>query len=105
MKTLKDIESLMEEYGLSEFYEEIKKRKPYALFLDVHFPDENGLDILKHVKEEWPEIRVVMLTADMSEETKQTAEESGAEYFIYKPFPHEHLYEALRAIGAYENER
>lgn len=81
-------------------YEEIKRRKPYGIFLDVHFPEENGLDILKYVKEEWPEIHMVMLTADMSEETRKKAEEYGAEYFIYKPFPVEHFHDAMKAIGA-----
>ena len=79
-------------------FKEIKTRMPYGVFLDVHFPNENGLDILKRIKEEYPDIHVVMLTADMSEETHDTALKYGAEYFIYKPFPTEHFHEAMKAI-------
>lgn len=86
-------------------FEEIKNRKPYGVFLDVHFPQENGLDILKSLKEEYPDIHVVMLTADMSEETRKTAEEYGAEYFIYKPFSVEHFHDAMKEISAYDNKR
>ncbi len=76
-------------------FKEIESRKPEGVFLDVHFPNENGFDILKRLKAEYSDIKVVMLTADMSEETARRAEELGADGFVYKPFSPEHLKNAL----------
>lgn len=71
---------------------------PYGIFLDVHFPDENGLDILKRLKQQYPNLHVVMLTADTSEEVRTLALEYGAEHFVYKPFSFEHLKTAIETI-------
>ena len=45
MKTLKDIESLMEEYGLSEFYEEIKKTVRNAVYMDLEPVSDDGIPV------------------------------------------------------------
>lgn len=82
----------------AELFEQIRMHVPYGIFLDVHFPEENGLDILKRLKVECPNVHVVMLTADMTEETHSRAVEYGAEHFIYKPFSEEHLHAAIKAI-------
>ena len=70
-------------------------RQPFKL---MRVPDENGLDILKRLKTDYPNIHVIMLTADTSEEVHAMATEYGAEYFIYKPFSFEHLQAAIKQI-------
>ncbi len=79
-------------------FNEIAARRPKGILLDVHFPKENGLDILKRLKEEYPDIRVMLLTVDMSEEVKKAAEEYGADGFVYKPFSGEQIDTALQEM-------
>ena len=79
-------------------FHELETNLPYGIFLDVHFPDEDGLDILKRLKKDYPNIHIVMLTADTSEEVHSRALECGAEYFVYKPFSFDHLQTAVKAI-------
>ena len=82
----------------NQLFQALETALPYGIFLDVHFPDENGLDILKRLKKEYPNLHVVMLTADTSEEVHSLATEYGADYFIYKPFSFEHLQAAIKSI-------
>lgn len=65
----------------------LDKKKPNMIFLDINLPDMNGLELLKKIKERSPKIKVIMVTADTSEETKNQAIQLGADAYITKPFP------------------
>lgn len=76
----------------------MSKSIPQILFLDIHFPDENGLDILKQVKDKYPAVKVIMVTADNSEASLQTALQYKASGYVTKPFDSEHILLALKKI-------
>jgi two-component system OmpR family response regulator len=64
----------------------LKKEAPSILFLDNHLPDGLGVDFIKHVKKNYPSIKIILITAYDSPVEKQTALREGADYFIGKPF-------------------
>lgn len=64
----------------------IDEKLPDILFLDIHLAEENGLTLLKEIKQKKMPIRIIMLTADDTEETRQTAVAYGADAYIIKPF-------------------
>ncbi len=66
--------------------EKLKKWNADLFFLDIALPDGDGLEILGEVKNECPEIPVVMLTADDTAETAIKAMKLGAVDYITKPF-------------------
>lgn len=82
----------------ARLFRKMQDALPYAVFLDIHFPKENGLDILKQIKESYPGVKVVIITADRSEEIRHTAIEYGADAYIAKPFRPEHIITALNGI-------
>ncbi|MDE7298662.1 MAG: response regulator [Lachnospiraceae bacterium] len=82
----------------TELWAAMSKNIPLILFLDIHFPEENGLDILKRVKEKYPAVNVIMVTADNSEEAIQTAVQYGVSGYVTKPFQPEHILLALKKI-------
>lgn len=61
--------------------------KPDIVFLDVHMPGMNGIETLKHIKTNNPEIAVVMVSGISSRSTGDTIEalQLGAIDFIRKP--------------------
>ena len=81
-----------------QLYEEIKTKIPYGIFLDIHLPDIDGLDLLNDIKQQNKEIKIIMLTADSSDETKSKAVEYGADAYITKPFLPEHIEMVLKTI-------
>ena len=54
--------------------------------LDIHMPGMDGMEVLKKIKEDYPGIKVVMLSALCSESNVKTALQLGADAFVAKPF-------------------
>lgn len=61
------------------------------VFLDVMMPDVGGLDILKTIKDRYPDVMVVMITAFGSVENAVQAMKLGANDYLMKPFDPELL--------------
>lgn len=66
----------------------VQELKPDLLLLDMMMPYFSGVEILKQLKEAGllAEMAVLVLTADVSRETKELALSSGANDFLTKPF-------------------
>ena len=73
---------------------------PDLIMLDVHMPDADGFEVLKHLKED-PACRnvpVVFLTGDGDVRTESAGLRAGAADFIRKPFAAEVLLQRVRNI-------
>ncbi|MFH1091949.1 MAG: response regulator [Pseudomonadota bacterium] len=56
------------------------------VFLDLKMPGMDGLEVLRRIKDEWPQIRVIIITAHGTIESAVEAMKLGAVDFIQKPF-------------------
>ena len=56
-----------------------------CMLSDINMPGINGLELLKVVKEKYPQIRVSMITAYGDEYNFKTAMSTGAEHYFTKP--------------------
>lgn len=65
----------------------IKLSSPDIVFLDITMPKMNGLETLKSIKKQYPDITVVMISAVNEENANNTVKalELGAFHFIEKP--------------------
>lgn len=72
----------------SLFWEAFEKEKPELLLLDIMLPEENGITILKKIREnqETSSIPVIMTTALDSEYDMVSGLDFGADDYITKPF-------------------
>ena len=91
-KTIKDegYESLTAATG-AEALEISRRELPDLMLLDLKLPDINGIEVLSRIKEELPDICVIMLTAFGDIETAVTAIKKGAFDFVSKPVNLEQL--------------
>lgn len=71
---------------LSDAAVALKKGAPSILFLDNYLPDGFGVEFIQFVKENYPETKIIMITAHDSFSEKQKALNKGADFFISKPF-------------------
>jgi len=85
--------------------EEIKKRLPNLILQDIWLGESSfdGLKILELVKEDHPELPVVMMSGHGTIETAVTAIKNGAYDFLEKPFNSERL--IILVARALENAR
>lgn len=69
-----------------ECLEAFSRKRFDLLFLDIHFPDANGLDLLKAIRKDSPGTRVAVVSGDGCAGNKEAALAAGAEQFLEKPF-------------------
>jgi len=63
------------------------RESPFALvFLDLKLPGMNGMDALRLIRDGWPRIRVIIITAHGTIASAVEAMKLGAVDFIQKPF-------------------
>jgi len=56
-----------------------------VILLDLRMPDLDGMDVLKTVKQRWPECEVVVITGYPSIESAKEAVRLGANNYLAKP--------------------
>jgi len=61
------------------------------IFLDIHMPNQTGMDALTRIRKGSPEAHIVMLTSDASVNTVSEAKALGANDYILKPFTADQL--------------
>jgi two-component system, OmpR family, alkaline phosphatase synthesis response regulator PhoP len=66
----------------------IQREVPEIVFLDVMLPGLNGFEVCNMIKNtlKMNNIYIIMLTAKGQELDKQKAKDSGADFYITKPF-------------------
>lgn len=76
------------------------QRHPYdVVLLDLRMPGLDGIDVLKKMKQSWPESEVVIITGYPSVETAKEAVRLGAADYLSKPVgPDEIVIAAREAI-------
>ena len=72
-------------------------KKPDAIILDLGLPDQDGVAVLKKLRE-WSQIPVLILSVRDEEKQKVAALDAGADDYVTKPFGQDELLARLRVI-------
>jgi len=89
-----------------EALELVGKTQPDIAFIDINMPYLNGMDTTARIKEEYPSVRVLLVTGHSEFEYARQALKLGVDDYILKPFDEEELLVALAKVkGAMEKER
>jgi CheY-like chemotaxis protein len=69
-----------------------------AVLSDINMPGMDGLELLEEIKQRFPELPVMMVTAYGDDERRRRARHLGAAEFLAKPVDFDHLKERLREL-------
>ena len=76
----------------------LKKDTPGIIFLDNHLPDGLGMNFIEYIKNHYPSVKIVMITAHDTAADRQKAIKEGADYFIGKPFTRDTIYKTVEEL-------
>ena len=82
----------------------IARIQPDLVLLDIRMEEMSGIDVLRQLRENKNDVKVVMVTGVEEEETVQEAEKLGILGYIHKPLILEELEKVvLKELGAGKN--
>lgn len=76
-----------------------------VVLTDLKMPDIDGIEVLRRVKEEWPDTEVIMITGYQTINTAVQAIKLGAFDYIEKPFIPNVIVEAIEKAIAHKREK
>lgn len=75
-----------------------RNARPDAVVLDIMLPDMSGLDVLRKLREQNPQLPVLLLTAKDAIEDRIAGLTAGGDDYVTKPFSIEEVVLRLRAL-------
>lgn len=81
-----------------EFLRNEDPPKIVYMFSDINMPGMTGIELLKRVKEGFPQMEVSMISAYGDKENYEKAKDSGAKEFFTKPIDFDSLREEIRGL-------
>ena len=84
-------------HGAADAFTMMEVSPPDVLLLDIALPLVDGMTALRRVRALYPDLHVVMVTANADEQVARDALRRGAFDYVVKPFDFEYL---ARVVGA-----
>ena len=78
------IEVVGEARSGAEVMQLIERRRPELVLLDLRMPGTDGVECIQHIRGEWPEVKVVVLSANEDRRSIDGALSAGASSYIVK---------------------
>lgn len=94
-----DFEVLGEASNAAEALKLCRELRPDLVLMDIDMPETSGIEALKAIKAELPEIQVVMLTVHESDEKLFEAVKNGAQGYLIKNIRTDEMLELLRGVA------
>jgi DNA-binding NtrC family response regulator len=77
----------------------VEKESFQLALLDIKMGPVNGVQLLKEIKDRHPVIKVIMMTAYPTLETRLDASENGASAYLTKPVDLQKLVETINSLA------
>ncbi len=95
MERIEGFEVVGLSHSLDQTEQMVEILQPDLLLLDIHFPDGNGLDYLKKIREQKINTDVILMTAARDIETLKSAMHGGIFDYIVKPLVFERIEDSM----------
>jgi DNA-binding NarL/FixJ family response regulator len=98
LKVISAVKEIFKATDFNEAVDVLKEKKTNIVLLDIQLPGKNGLELLKHIVQSYPEIKVVILTNLVSVYYQRLCEKLGAVSFIDKSKDFDRIPEIVSAM-------
>lgn len=98
LSTQPDFEVVGEAATGPETIQRVAALNPDVVLLDIEMPELDGVETLKRLRENDPDVRAVVLTAFDTDERILQAVQAGAQGYLLKGVPREEIFNAVRVV-------
>lgn len=98
LSTRQDMEVVGEAGDGVEAVSQARETLPNVILMDINMPKRNGLEATKIIKQELPEVEIVMLTVSEDDESLFEAIKNGAKGYLLKKLEPEQLFGMLEGV-------
>lgn len=95
-----DIEVAAEAGSSAEAVRLLRENTYDMVLLDISLPDKNGIETLKQIKRDKPDLPVIMLSMHGEDEFGVRALKAGASGYVHKQNAHDQLETAIRQVAS-----
>jgi len=87
---------LLTAYTAEDSLSIVELKEPDIILLDISLPHMNGLEACRRIKDIYPSIPIIIMTAELDPAERFRAYQAGADDFITKPFNAEQIMAHIR---------
>lgn len=94
-----DIEVIGEAVSGNDALEKVGVLIPDVILMDINIPHKNGIEVTGIIKKDYPDIKILMLTMYDHDEYFMSAIRAGADGYLLKDAPSQHVVDAIRSVS------
>jgi DNA-binding NarL/FixJ family response regulator len=103
LKNIVDMENGIEVVGEAvsgnDALEKVGVLLPDVILMDINIPDKNGIEVTSIIKKDYPDIKILILTMYDHDEYFMSAIREGADGYLLKDAPSQHVVDAIRSVS------
>ena len=81
-----------------EAFQKINSHPPNLIFMDITLPGENGLELTRKIKADYPDTIIIILTSHDLPEYREAATRCKANYFLSKDSKTSEIFKLVKSI-------
>ncbi|MCM3764114.1 response regulator transcription factor [Neobacillus niacini] len=94
-----DIEVIAEAVNGNDAIAKVKEAMPDVILMDINIPEKNGIEATSVIKKLYPSIKILILTMFDHDEYFMSAIREGADGYLLKDAPSQHVVDAIRSVA------
>jgi DNA-binding NarL/FixJ family response regulator len=98
--TAEDMNLIGEAESGASVLEKLADLHPDLILMDIHMPDENGIEVTRRIKQHYPDMIVLMLTMFEDDKSVFAAMRAGASGYILKGIKPSEMLQTLRLAAS-----
>lgn len=78
----------------------VEKVHPNLVILDIRLPDISGIEVARHMRQRWPDLKILMLSSYDFDQYVSAAARVGIQGYLVKDAPQSELINAVQVIAS-----